>query len=186
MILITIVSTVIAYLLGSIPSGVVVARVFGWPDPRSHDSEHTGGLNSWRGGGIPALLLVTLLDAGKGALAVWVAAQLAPGVVALAGAAVVAGHCWSVYIGFKGGMGLATAAGTLVTYNIVVVLVAGVAWLLLTRVMMHKARAVMLVMAAVPVLLWLLDANTEVLWLGIATAAVIFVRHIADWNREYE
>ena len=137
---------------------------------------------------MPALMLVTLLDAGKGVLAVWIAARLAPGVVALAlaGAAVVVGHCWSVYIGFKGGMGLATAAGTLVVYNIIVVLVVAAAWLLLTRVMAHKARAVMLAVSVVPVLLWLLDANSEVFWLGLAVATVLFVRHIADWNREYE
>jgi glycerol-3-phosphate acyltransferase PlsY len=185
-----ILTTLLAYLLGSIPVGVLAARVFGWPDPRTHGSGHTGGLNTLRGGGLLAGALVGSLDLAKGALAVWLTTRLAPEplvlAVALAGAAVVAGHSWPVFIGFKGGMGISTGAGAIATHTILPPFIAAAVWGLLLLVIRHKARAVMAAALTVPLSLWLLRADAETFWLGSAMTIVLLVRHLSDWNRVYD
>ncbi|HEC22044.1 MAG TPA: glycerol-3-phosphate acyltransferase, partial [Chloroflexi bacterium] len=110
---------VAGYLLGSIPTGVLLARLFGWPDPRTHGSGHIGGLNSLRGGGLVAGVLVALGDLAKGFAAVWLAEHLSPGpwAIPLGGVAAVIGHNWPVWLGFSGGMGLATAGGAVAERN---------------------------------------------------------------------
>jgi glycerol-3-phosphate acyltransferase PlsY len=188
------ITTLIAYLLGSIPMGVLVARIFGWPDPRSHGSGHTGGLNSLRGGGLPAGVFVALLDLGKGAFALWLAGRLAAQLdpvpqlvsVAVAGAAAVAGHCWSVWIGFKGGMGLSTGAGAVATHVLYPPFIAAAAWGFFLLVIRHKARATMAAALTVPLGLWLLNADPETFWLGVSITIVLLIRHMADWNRVYD
>lgn len=190
----TLLTTALTYLVGSVPTGVLAARVFGWPDPRAHGSGHTGGLNSLRGGGLLAGVLVTLLDIGKGLLALWLAdkvsADLAPTprivAIALAGTAAVSGHCWPVWLGFKGGMGLATGAGAVATHVLYPPFIAAAAWGLLLLVIRHKARAVMAAALTVPFSLWLLRADPETFWLGTAVAAVLLIRHLSDWNRVYD
>src|SRR5512143_139942 len=108
----------IAYLLGSIPMGVLLARLFGWDDPRTHGSQHTGAMNVSRRAGKAALVIVLLADFLKGVAAVLIAPLVwgSPAAVPLAGVAAVTGHCWPVWLGFKGGMGLATGMGAVAVY----------------------------------------------------------------------
>lgn len=98
-----------AYLIGALPTGILVCRPLGI-DPRQVGSGRTGGTNVYRAAGPLAGILTVLGDVLKGALAVWLAAQLVPGdlnalAMALAGLAAIVGHNWSIYIGFKGGAG---------------------------------------------------------------------------------
>jgi glycerol-3-phosphate acyltransferase PlsY len=183
-------TTLVAYLLGSIPFGVLAARIFGWPDPRTHGSGHTGGLNTIRGGGVLAGLLVVALDIGKGFLAVWLTTRLDPEppilAVALAGAAVVAGHNWPLFARFKGGMGLSTSAGAMATHAVIFPVIGAVAWGLFTLIIRHSARAVVAAAAAVLISLWLLRVDAETLWLGAAMLAVVVIRYLSDWNRTYD
>ncbi len=114
---------IVGYLLGSIPVGMLVCRIYG-VDIRTVGSGRTGGTNAWRAAGLKAAIPTILGDAGKGALAVWLVRWLlpkfAPGAdplflelaVALAGGAAVWGHNWSIFIKFKGGAGGITAAVT--------------------------------------------------------------------------
>jgi acyl phosphate:glycerol-3-phosphate acyltransferase len=103
-----------AYLLGSIPFGLVLAKLFGGPDVRKKGSGNIGATNVARVVGPLAGILTLLLDAGKGAAAVYAAERLttssAMWMMAAALAALV-GHCFPVWLGFKGGKGVATAAG---------------------------------------------------------------------------
>jgi acyl phosphate:glycerol-3-phosphate acyltransferase len=104
------------YLLGSVPWGVVVARRVRGVDVRTVGSGNIGATNVTRAAGPAAGLLVLALDAGKGALAVWLAGAVlpgSPGVHALAGLAAFAGHVAPVWLGFRGGKGVATALGVL-------------------------------------------------------------------------
>ncbi len=106
----------IGYLLGSVPFGLLVARAVGGVDVRTAGSGNIGATNVARVVGLGPGLLVLLLDAGKGALAVLLARVLlpsAPFVQALAGLAAVAGHVTSPWLGFRGGKGVATALGVL-------------------------------------------------------------------------
>ncbi|MCJ7818838.1 MAG: glycerol-3-phosphate 1-O-acyltransferase PlsY [Syntrophales bacterium] len=110
--------TVLAYLVGSIPSGLVVARVLGGPDPRQFGSGNLGTANVYRLLGRKAGALTLLGDAAKGALPVALARLMLTSLgawqdtgVALVAAAAVAGHVFPLYLGFKGGKAVATTFG---------------------------------------------------------------------------
>jgi glycerol-3-phosphate acyltransferase PlsY len=113
-----IIAAVIAgYLLGSTPVGYLLGRAWG-VNVLKWGSGRTGGTNVLRSAGITAALLTGALDVGKGALAVWVAGWLVPGsngplAQVLAGAAVILGHNYSVFLGFRGGAGVGTSLGAL-------------------------------------------------------------------------
>lgn len=108
-----------AYLIGSIPFAVVVSRVFGMADPRTYGSGNPGATNVLRSGNKLAAALTLLGDAFKGWLAVALAGAFAgfqgldPAAIAAAGLAAFLGHVFPVFLGFKGGKGVATAAGVL-------------------------------------------------------------------------
>lgn len=108
------------YLLGSIPTSVIVGKVFFAQDPRKLGSGNAGGTNTFRVFGWKAGTAVIIADVAKGAAAVALAPLLAPApsldtvlVALLAGAAAVVGHVWTVFAGFRGGKGVATSAGVL-------------------------------------------------------------------------
>lgn len=108
-----------AYLLGSISFGIVVSKAFGLPDPRTHGSGNPGATNVLRSGKKAAAALTLLGDAGKGWVAVWGAHHygLAQDWVCLTAIAVFIGHLYPVFYGFKGGKGVATAAGVLLALS---------------------------------------------------------------------
>jgi glycerol-3-phosphate acyltransferase PlsY len=110
---------VAAYLLGSISFGIVVSKLFGLPDPRTVGSGNPGATNVMRSGKKSAAVLTLLGDAGKGWLAVWLAQYygLSQGWVCTVALAVFAGHLYPVFYGFKGGKGVATAAGILLAIS---------------------------------------------------------------------
>jgi glycerol-3-phosphate acyltransferase PlsY len=131
----------IAYLIGSLPVGVIVGRLVAGVDLRRHGSRRTGATNALRTLGARWAAVVLALDLGKGLMAVLLARALyeagPPGspdwVAATAGVAAIVGHNWSVFIGFGGGRGVATAAGALLgisplTLAIVVPVVAVIVW----------------------------------------------------------
>lgn len=112
-----------AYLLGSIPFAVLVSRLMGLPDPRSYGSKNPGATNVLRSGSKVAAALTLIGDAGKGAFAVvltvlYTGESPVSGFDApLAGAMAFLGHLYPVFLGFKGGKGVATAAGVLLALN---------------------------------------------------------------------
>jgi glycerol-3-phosphate acyltransferase PlsY len=112
-------ATLLAYLIGSLSFAVVVSRFMGLADPRTYGSNNPGATNVLRSGNKVAALLTLLLDAVKGWLPVWwvvhfgAAYGLGQGSVALVALAAFVGHVWPVFFRFKGGKGVATAAGVL-------------------------------------------------------------------------
>lgn len=107
-------AAVLGYLLGSIPVGYLVIYAMKRQDIRQHGSGRTGGTNALRAGGSWAGILTGAGDILKGVLAILVARWIAPGAVwaeVLAGVAAVAGHNWSIYMGFKGGAGTGPNVG---------------------------------------------------------------------------
>jgi glycerol-3-phosphate acyltransferase PlsY len=108
-----------AYLLGSVSFGILVSKAFGLPDPRTHGSGNPGATNVLRSGKKIAALLTLLGDAAKGWVAVWLAQHhgLADEVVYGIAIAAFFGHLYPVYYGFKGGKGVATAAGILLALS---------------------------------------------------------------------
>ena len=116
-------ATLAAYLLGSLSFAVIVSRGFGLADPRSYGSGNPGATNVLRSGHKLAAVLTLVLDAVKGAVAVGLVQRfgapygLGEGTEALVGLAAFVGHLWPVFFGFKGGKGVATAAGVLLALN---------------------------------------------------------------------
>lgn len=116
-------AAIAAYLLGSLSFAVIVSRGFGLADPRSYGSGNPGATNVLRSGSKAAAITTLLLDALKGAVPVLLVEHfgapygLEEGTAALVGLAAFVGHVWPVFFGFKGGKGVATAAGALLALN---------------------------------------------------------------------
>jgi glycerol-3-phosphate acyltransferase PlsY len=135
----TVLLLAVAYLSGSIPMGVIVARLAGGPDPRTVGSGRTGGTNALRALGRKWAAVVVGGDLLKGALPVLLARFVTGGdplVEVLCGAAAVAGAIWSVFVGFRSGRGVGTGVGTMLVIQPIAVVLAApvfVAVILLTR-----------------------------------------------------
>ncbi len=183
----TIAFAVLAYLLGSIPFALLVTRVQAGVDVRSQGSGHAGATNTMRVAGWAAGIAVMLADIGKGYLAVWLAANFGGTITApiAAAASVVVGHCWPIFAGFRGGMGMASGGGALLAVwplGFVLAVGLGAALQLLIK---HSARGnVVTGLLLMP--LWLIFRVDPVL-LGVALAVglVISGRSLSDWNRVY-
>jgi acyl phosphate:glycerol-3-phosphate acyltransferase len=150
-----------AYLLGSVPWGVVVAKLAGGPDPRTIGSGRTGGANTMRALGPKLALLSGLLDMFKGTVAVLVVMALGAGVPVevLAGLAVIVGHSRSIFLGFGGGRGVAPAFGGLLAFQpwiAMVILPIFIGTILITR---YSSLASLLGSAAAGVLMALTVAT---------------------------
>ena len=119
------ISVLAAYLIGSIPIGVIAARLLKGIEIQSLGSGRTGTTNVYRIAGTWGAAFTSLGDAVKGILAVWISGALtgSPWAVAIASIAVVAGHNWSIFLKFRGGAGTATTLGVLGAMNIYVAVV---------------------------------------------------------------
>jgi glycerol-3-phosphate acyltransferase PlsY len=143
----TLLAILAAYLMGSISFAVVVSRVFGLADPRSYGSGNPGATNVLRSGNKLAAVLTLVGDAVKGWLAVWLVQRYGPsfGVgdwgAALSGLAVFLGHLYPVYFRFKGGKGVATAAGVILAFNPWLALATGVTWLIIAFFFRYSSLA---------------------------------------------
>lgn len=153
----------IAYLLGSIPFGVLIAKALGGPDVRSTGSGNIGAANVARSAGALAGILTLLFDAGKGYLAVWIAARWVHGSASahwMIGAAVAAviGHIFPVWLRFKGGKGVATMLGSFIPICGFAVAVAALLWILVVGFWRYSSLGSMAAAAALPILVYLFYA----------------------------
>ena len=119
----------LGYLLGSIPFGLLLTRLTGKGDIRDIGSGSIGATNVLRTGSKGLAALTVLLDAGKGALAVWLAQRFFPGFEAHAAAGALVGHLYPVWLRFKGGKGVATLLGILIPLLPMAALVYAVLWI---------------------------------------------------------
>jgi glycerol-3-phosphate acyltransferase PlsY len=121
--LLSLLAALAAYLIGSLSFAVIVSRVFGLADPRSYGSKNPGATNVLRSGNKKAAILTLVFDALKGVVPVLLVQfygarfGLGEGTVALVGLAAFLGHLWPVFFRFRGGKGVATAAGVLLAFN---------------------------------------------------------------------
>jgi glycerol-3-phosphate acyltransferase PlsY len=119
------------YLCGSIPFGLVLTRLGGTQDIRTIGSKSIGATNVLRTGRKDLALATVLLDALKGTFAVWIASRWGSEAAVLAGLGAFLGHIFSVWLGFKGGKGVATFIGVLLALSWTLVLIFGAVWLLI-------------------------------------------------------
>jgi glycerol-3-phosphate acyltransferase PlsY len=166
-----------AYLLGSVPFGLVVAKVMGLPDPRTIGSKNIGATNVLRTGSKPAALATVLLDGAKGLVAVLLARVLAGEDAAqVAALASFLGHCFSLFLGFKGGKGVATFLGALYGLSFLLGAAACLIWLLTVIATRYSSLSALVASAATPIAALALGQVDRVIVL-IVMAAVLIWRH---------
>ncbi len=168
---------VLAYLLGSVPFGMVMARLFGLGNLREIGSGNIGATNVLRTGNKLAAALTLILDATKGAVAVLLARAFAGEDAAqLAGFAAFLGHCYPVFLGFRGGKGVATFLGTLIALAWPVGLAACATWAVCAAITRISSASALAAAALSPLWMWLLGHGAGVA-LAAALAALVFLRH---------
>jgi acyl phosphate:glycerol-3-phosphate acyltransferase len=177
---------VAAFLLGSIPFGAILARLRG-VDIQEHGSGNIGATNVARTLGRPLGVVVLLLDGAKGALPTYaglaLAPQLGPWASAATGLLAVLGHCYSPWLRFNGGKGVATALGVFVVVDPVAAAIC-VALFVLVYAVLRKASAGSLVgTSAMPVILYFKGASAPIIATAIATVVVILWRHRGNLSR---
>ncbi len=152
---------VIAYFLGSIPFGLLIAKVFGGDDIRAVGSGNIGAANVARNAGPVAGVLTLLLDGGKGYMAVWLAERLSHGNIRwamIAAVAAVIGHVFPVWLKFKGGKGVATGLGVFLPICPLAVGAATAFWILVVAFWRYSSLGSIVAAVALPVVVYWLYA----------------------------
>jgi acyl phosphate:glycerol-3-phosphate acyltransferase len=167
------------YLAGSIPFAVVVSRLMALPDPRTYGSKNIGATNVLRSGNRVAALVTLVGDAGKGWMAVLVARslQLDHEMVALVGFAAYLGHVFPIWLRFKGGKGVATAAGALIAFDWRLGLAVIVVWLTMAVVSRYSSLAALTAALFAPAATWYLLGAGPYLVAVVAMSVLLLVRH---------
>ncbi len=182
----SLVALTISYLIGSLSFAVIVSRVVGLSDPRSYGSGNPGATNVLRSGHRGAAIATLMLDALKGYLPVFAALWLAPrfgwgaGTVAFCGLAAFLGHLWPVFFGFKGGKGVATAAGVLMALNPELGALTLLTWLIVAAFFRYSSLAAIVAAAFAPLfqmLIWGFDVS--VVAIGLMSLLLVW-RHEAN------
>ena len=172
----TALAIIAAYLLGSVPFAMISSKVFGLADPRTYGSGNPGATNVLRSGNKKAALMTLIGDALKGAVAVIVAQQmgLSDTVIALVALAVFLGHLYPIFLKFKGGKGVATAAGVLLALDPILGLAVAGIWLLVAYVSRYSSLAALIAAASAPVIAVLMHgATNQTIVVGILGMALI-------------
>lgn len=170
------VSVGLSYLLGSVPSAYIAARIMGQRDPRQVGSRNVGGMNVLRNIGLAPGLLTIALDVGKGFAAAAISARLAgPSWCWAALPVAVAAHNWMPWLGFHGGKGIAVTTGVLAALNVVAAVAFLMVLVLLVAVLRESDPASLLAFAFLTTVLWASGAGTA------ATLATVmaFLIHLA-------
>ncbi len=172
----------LGYLLGAIPFGLLLTKFAGMGDVRKIGSGNIGATNVLRTGH-KALAAATLaLDTGKGAAAVVIANHFAPEVAALAGFAAFMGHCFPLWLKFKGGKGVATFVGVLLALSWQAGLLAILTWAVVAVAFRMASLASLIAAVLAPVYLLLVSTRLAAMWVFVMTV-VILVRHTENIKR---
>jgi glycerol-3-phosphate acyltransferase PlsY len=165
-----------AYLLGSVPFAMISSKLFGLADPRSYGSGNPGATNVLRSGNKKAALLTLIGDALKGWVAVFVAQRmgLSDNVIGLVALAVFLGHLYPIFLKFKGGKGVATAAGVMFALDPVLGLAVLGTWLAVAYISRYSSLAAVLAAAVAPLFAALMyGASNLVVIVGVIGMALI-------------
>ena len=186
---ITLLAVVCAYLLGSVPFAVVCSRLFGLADPRSYGSKNPGATNVLRSGNKAAAALTLLGDLAKGWVAVFLAEKyganygIEQGGFALVALAVFFGHLYPVFLKFKGGKGVATAAGVLLAIDPTLGLLTLATWIVIAAALRYSSLAALVAAAASPLYAFFLWGS-DVMLAAVGLIAMILIgKHWANLQR---
>lgn len=173
---------VVGYALGSIPFGLILTKASGAGDLRAIGSGSIGATNVLRTGRKGLAAATVLLDAGKGVLAVLIAAWLWPGFAGVAAVGAIIGHCFPIWLKFNGGKGFATAAGVCLALAWPVMLVCAAIWAAALAASRISSVASMTAVLAAPVVAWLFGFAPVVPVMAVI-AVIVIVQHRANIGR---
>ena len=176
---------VLAYLIGSISSAVLIARVLGMPDPRTVGSGNPGATNILRQGRKAAAAGTLLSDIVKGCVPVVIARLLTedPAILALVAAAAFLGHLYPLYFQFKGGKGVATALGVYLALSPWMSLALALTWLATAVIFRYASLAAILTAVISPLYAWYFLPGTAYLVLTLFIAVMLVWRHLGNIKR---
>ena len=182
-------AVLVAYLIGSLSFAILISRVVGLKDPRSYGSSNPGATNVLRGGHRPAAVATLALDTLKGYLPVMAAYWLMPsqgwgvGTVALVGLAAFAGHLWPVFHGFKGGKGVATAAGVILALNPTLGLLTLLSFAIVTAFSRYVSLASIVAAVFAPFYEILIWGGSPIAVVLLVIALLVIWRHMENIRR---
>jgi len=176
-------AALIAYLVGAIPFGTVIARLFGLGNLRDIGSGNIGATNVLRTGNKLAAFLTLILDAGKAGAAVLVARSiLGEDAAQVAGFFAFLGHCFPVYLKFKGGKGVATFFGMLIALYWPLGIAAGAVWIFIAYTFRFSSLAALMASLMAPAIAWGLG-RPDFLVLTVVLTILVWVRHSENITR---
>jgi glycerol-3-phosphate acyltransferase PlsY len=174
----------IAYMLGSIPFGLLLTRACGLGDVRNIGSGNIGATNVMRTGNKKLGIAVLLLDAAKGFAAVWLTTSIYnPSVAPIAGLFAILGHIFPIWLKFKGGKGVATTLGVFFAINLVLGLAVCLLWLAIFSVTRISSLASLMAIGYSAIIAYLLDDNYVTALLCLNLAALIVFTHRGNIKR---
>src|SRR3989337_2777311 len=168
-----------AYLIGSIPTGIVISKVMGIGDPRKAGSGNIGATNVGRTSGKLAGILTLAGDVLKGAIPVLIAISLGLDsiLISLTGLAAFLGHIFPVFLGFRGGKGVATALGVMTVISPAATILSALVFVLAAAIKRYVSLASMIAAASLPIFLSFLHRDRPYMPLAIAIAVLIIAKH---------
>lgn len=169
-------SLFIAFLLGSIPFGVVLARLFRLPDPREIGSGNIGATNILRTGRKDVAAITMLLDGLKGYFAVFVTGLTAPSLMPFAMLLAVLGHVYTPWLGFKGGKGVATSFGVIFAISPMAGFLTAFIWIITFYSLRISSLAALVAMISSPIFMWA-DQGMLYATVSVILTALIFHTH---------
>jgi glycerol-3-phosphate acyltransferase PlsY len=174
-----------SYLIGAISFGIVISHIFSLPDPRTIGSKNPGATNVLRTGKKLAALLTLLGDALKGSLTVGLAQyfELSPLMVGLIAIATLVGHVFPIYYGFKGGRGVATAAGILFMFSWIMGLIVLAIWLGVFFIWRYSSLAAIIAASLSPVIGFFYKIDFYELIPTSIIALILILRHVENIKR---
>ena len=177
-----ILALVFGYLLGSIPFGLLLTRAAGLGDVRKIGSGNIGATNVLRTGNKGLAAATLLLDALKGTAAVLIAGHFAPETAVWAGLGAFLGHLFPVWLGFKGGKGVATYLGVLIGLAWQVALIFAVVWLVMAFLFRFSSLAALTAAVVVPIALYFIS-TPQIAVLFVVMSIIVFIKHRANISR---
>ena len=171
-----------AYFVGSLSFGIMISYLLKLADPRTTGSRNPGATNVMRAGNKFAALLTLLGDILKGTLVIFIANKMDVNETNLViiSIAVLLGHIFPIYYGFRGGKGVATALGTLLGINWLLALAVFSVWLCVFAIWRYSSLAAIVATLSSPIISYSLEFSSEILWLNIIIAVLVIYRHKAN------
>jgi glycerol-3-phosphate acyltransferase PlsY len=175
----------LSYLVGSIPNGLIVGKMLKGVDIRQFGSKNIGATNMYRVLGPWPAFWVLVTDIAKGVAGVYIGKVLlgTPPAALVGGIAAIAGHNWSLFLGFKGGRGVATALGVIAVLMPKVTAIVFIVWAVIVALTRYVSLGSIVAAALAPILIWQFGERLEYLYFGIVAAAFVIIRHRPNIER---